>query len=337
MNVPALAQNGGEGASLVHMIERVARDPAIDLSRLEKLMEMHERVVLRNAEVNFNGAMAAAQAEIERVAPDKENTQTRGSKYASYAAMDGIIRPVYSRLGFALSFGTEDCPTEGCIRIVCDVSNVGHVKRYHIDMPADGKGARGNDVMTRTHATASAVTYGRRYLLGMIFNVVIGLPDDDGNAAGVRPTTARARNAEIAKLPEDQRHEATERAIDEWSDRQAGNLRNAMRKPPDEAPAHDADGVVWEDSGERPATAEDFEETESERIFRLDGILAEAAKRGMKGLEAAWRESVKNGDRAHLKAALDRRHKLVAAAKDAEDASLDIPEQFKRAPVNTGK
>ena len=45
-------------------------------------------------------------------------------------------------------------------------------------------------MMTRTHATATAVTYGRRYLLCMIFN--ISTEDDDGNlAAGqaeVRPT-----------------------------------------------------------------------------------------------------------------------------------------------------
>jgi hypothetical protein len=50
-------------------------------------------------------------------------------------------------------------------------------------MPADGKGARGNDVMTKTHATGAAITYGKRYLLGMIFNLAV-TRDDDGNGAG---------------------------------------------------------------------------------------------------------------------------------------------------------
>lgn len=265
MNIPALAQNGGmvEGTALVNMIERVARDPAIDLSRLEKLMEMHERVVLRNAEVAFNGAMAAAQSEIERVAPDKVNPQTR-SKYVSYAAMDGIIRPVYSRLGFALSFGTAESPSQGDIRIVCDVSNGGHVKRYHIDMPADGKGARGNEVMTRTHATGSAITYGRRYLLGMIFNVAVGMPDDDGNGAAFK--TARARNADIAKLPEAEREAETERVHEQDAERMAGSFRNAMSA---QEPPHDADGVVWEEDGERPATPEDSAEITSKAQFLL--------------------------------------------------------------------
>jgi hypothetical protein len=57
----------------------------------------------------------------------------------------------------------------------------GYSREYSIDMPADGKGARGNDVMTKTHATGSATTYGRRYLLMMIFN--LSVEDDDGNAA----------------------------------------------------------------------------------------------------------------------------------------------------------
>ena len=47
------------------------------------------------------------------------------------------------------------------------------------------KGAKGGDVMTKTHAAGSALTYGQRYLLKMIFNIAIG-SDDDGNAASSR-------------------------------------------------------------------------------------------------------------------------------------------------------
>ena len=53
-------------------------------------------------------------------------------------------------------------------------------------MPADGKGAKGGDVMTKTHAHVSATSYGKRVLLGMIFNIATG-NDDDGNAAAARP------------------------------------------------------------------------------------------------------------------------------------------------------
>jgi hypothetical protein len=37
--------------------------------------------------------------------------------------------------------------------------------------------------MTKTHATGSAVSYGMRYLLKMIFNIAVSDRDDDGNAA----------------------------------------------------------------------------------------------------------------------------------------------------------
>jgi len=60
----------------------------------------------------------------------------------------------------------------------------GHTRTYSCDMPADGKGAKGNDVMTKTHAAGSAMSYGQRYLLKLIFNVAIGEQDDDGNGAG---------------------------------------------------------------------------------------------------------------------------------------------------------
>ena len=50
-------------------------------------------------------------------------------------------------------------------------------------MPADGKGAKGGDVMTKTHASGAAISYGSRYLLKAIFNLAIGEEDADGNAS----------------------------------------------------------------------------------------------------------------------------------------------------------
>jgi len=172
-----------ENTALVHMIERVARDVSFPIDRLEKLMEMHERVSARNAESAWNEAMAAAQTEMRPVVRDSDNPQTR-SKYASYAALDRAIRPTYTSHGFALSFNTAPDAPENHVRVICDVMNKGHSRRYSIDMPADGKGAKGGDVMTKTHATGAAVTYGMRYLLKMIFNIATGERDDDGNGAG---------------------------------------------------------------------------------------------------------------------------------------------------------
>jgi hypothetical protein len=124
--------------------------------------------------------MRAAQGDMRQVATDANNPQTR-SRYATYAAIDAALRPVYTQHGFSISFGTGDAP-EGYVRVVAYVSHVGgHTRQYKADMPADGKGAKGGDVMTKTHAFGAGTSYGMRYLLKMIFNVAIGEYDLDGN------------------------------------------------------------------------------------------------------------------------------------------------------------
>lgn len=175
-------QAASESAAVISMIERAARDPSVDIDKLTKLIELRSQVEAKEAERAFDEAMTAAQAEMRPVAADSNNSQTK-SKYASYQALDKALRPIYSKHGMALSFNTEPAPIPDYVRVKCRVSRGGHSRDYQIDMPADGKGAKGGDVMTKTHATGSAVSYGMRYLLKMIFNIAVG-EDDDGNAAG---------------------------------------------------------------------------------------------------------------------------------------------------------
>jgi len=174
-----------EGATLLAVISRAASDPQTDVTKMERLMAMYQAIEAKRAEAAFNASMTQAQTEIGRVATDKENSQTKSS-YATYAQLDRAVRPAYTSYGFALSFGTEPSNMEGMITVVCHVSHTGgHSRDYRIDMPADGKGAKGGDVMTKTHAVGSGATYGMRYLLKMIFNIAIGVDpdDDDGNAS----------------------------------------------------------------------------------------------------------------------------------------------------------
>jgi hypothetical protein len=184
------------------MIERAARDPSIDVDKLDRLLLMRERENARVAEQTFNAALAEAQTAMHPVAADSDNPQTR-SRYASYAALDRAVRPIYTRHGFALSFNTADAAGPEQARIVCDVCHAGgHTRRYHVDVPVDGKGARGGDVMTKTHAMGSGISYGMRYLLRMIFNLAID-HDDDGNAAGslIRAGTTERRIRTIVPAP----------------------------------------------------------------------------------------------------------------------------------------
>ena len=69
------------------------------------------------------------------------------------------------------------------MRITCELShNAGHSKHFHADIPIDAAGMAGKVNKTPTHAFGSTMSYGRRYLTLMIFD--IATEDDDGNRAG---------------------------------------------------------------------------------------------------------------------------------------------------------
>jgi hypothetical protein len=189
-SAPAAAQAGPTrigtiiGDPVLALIERVACDPAADIDKLERILSMRTRMEAESRERAFNELMAEAQKRMEPINADARNPETK-SKYASLAKVDRAIRPIYTELGFALSFNTSpDAPPEH-VRMLLDVSAAGHTKRYQVDMPTDGKGPKGGNVMSRTHAVGSGMSYGQRYLLKLAFNLAIdSSADDDGNAVG---------------------------------------------------------------------------------------------------------------------------------------------------------
>jgi len=164
---------------------------AIDV--IERLAALQEKAMLRDAEITFNDALSRVQAEIKRIAPDLANPQT-SSKYASYTAIDRVIRPIYTREGMSLSFSHDDCPKPDHIRVLCFASLGAYTRTYQMDMPSDGKGAKGGDVMTKTHATAAADSYAKRYLVKDIFNIAIAEYDTDGNASAAQGLSEQRMN-----------------------------------------------------------------------------------------------------------------------------------------------
>lgn len=176
--------------TFLEFLDKASRDPEFDAAKFQVLLAAKERQDARAAEAEFDRCMADAQRDMAPIRADMSNSQTK-SNYASDVALDRAIRPIYSKYGFALSFGTGDNPPADHVRVTCRISCAGHHRTEHFDIPVITTGPKGNDVMTKVHATGSAGSYGRRYLLMMIFNLtVIKKPgrnepfaDDDGNAA----------------------------------------------------------------------------------------------------------------------------------------------------------
>jgi hypothetical protein len=193
-------------SSLLDVILRAGSDPAFDVEKFGRLVQIQrdeqdrqdaraDREAELEAEAAFNAAMTEVQRQMGRVAADAANTSTR-SRYASYGALDRVVRPLYTDAGFNISFN-EDIAAAGAdvVRVLAYVTHTAkgakrsHCRTFHTDISADGKGAKGGDVMTKTHAHVSATSYGKRVLLGMIFNIATG-NDDDGNKASAKVTEA---------------------------------------------------------------------------------------------------------------------------------------------------
>lgn len=183
-------------AAIMLAIQGAATNPDVDMDKMERLWIMHKEAISEQNETAFNKSMNEAQGEMRLVSADATNPQTH-SKYASYAALDRALRPIYVRHGFSLSFYEGETSKQEHIRVMCDVAHSGGcTKIRYRDMPADGKGAKGGDVMTKTHAGGAATTYGMRYLLKMIFNVAIGDDDNDGNQPVETISDEQAANLE---------------------------------------------------------------------------------------------------------------------------------------------
>lgn len=178
-------------------LERMARDPAVDVSKVERLLALKQQEDGRRAERAFNHALRACQKRMGPINANAQNPQTR-SKYADYYALDEAVRPIYTEEGFAVTFSTADAGPEAVKVLGWLLHDDGHSRQYEITMPADGKGPKGQDVMSKTHATGAAMTYGKRYLLVDMFNLAID-KDDDGNRAGIND----AQVEEICQLIKD--------------------------------------------------------------------------------------------------------------------------------------
>lgn len=180
-------------------IERLATNPECDPNKLEKILDMKYKEQDREAERAFNMAMVSAQTDMPTVKKDQENTQTH-SRYSSYERILKMCKPIYTAAGFAVSFYETEGQRDGNIRFNADVMHAeGHTKKYWTDIPLDDKGAKGTVNKTQTHAKGSSLSYGRSYLLRMIFNIPTG-DDDDGNAAGGADFISMDQQTEILDL-----------------------------------------------------------------------------------------------------------------------------------------
>jgi hypothetical protein len=175
----------GDGADpLTALLMRAATDPHFDSAKFETAVAFLREREATQARRAFNDAMAAAQAEMREVHRDAKNDHLR-SRYATLNGMLSTILPVASRHGLNVRFGSAPASQPGWQCVTCIVSKGDHVETTSLEGPIVFAGAAGGRTqMTPIQATGSTTTYLKRYLIGMVFSLVLSdEQDDDGEAS----------------------------------------------------------------------------------------------------------------------------------------------------------
>lgn len=263
-------------------LERATRDPSIDVAKLEQLIALQERIADREAKRQFAEAMNAMQAEMTPIGKDRTNPHTK-SRYATYEAIDEILRPLYTRHGFSVRFTTH--AQGGRIRVACTVSHIGgHTETEHeLESGPDLTGSRGQANKTEVQGIGSIVSYLKRYTLMAAFAVAVtdDETDDDGNGGYRAPPPPDRREQFNREVPMDAKRAngaapADTNAWDIWLDTLAENAAALVTRE-----AWDAfwtkPSIVRAEQGLTGVHLERFQGIREENLDRLFGIEGEKA------------------------------------------------------------
>lgn len=220
--------------SIIALIDRVVMRPDANINIIERLLTLLAAIETQKTKREFYISMAITQSQLPKIIKNAKNDQTR-SRYATIENVIDAIVPIASNNGFSISFGNAESNIPSHYKIICDIDHIGGFsKKYDIDLPADATGIKGVSNKTNLHAHASTISYGRRYLLMMIFNIAT-TDDDDGNAASrPAPVISEHQLRDLQSLIADvnQDHTAFIRwaQIDHISEMPASLFDEAMRK-----------------------------------------------------------------------------------------------------------
>jgi hypothetical protein len=198
MNTNALEKTGessqlpvqSESSSVLHMIERVARDPSVNMDKMMQLMTWRKEIIADQRRAEFDEAMAAAKAEIPTITKNREVdfTSQKGRthyRYEDLGEIAKVVSPILAKHGLSYRYRTTSNINEP-VTVTCIVSHRGgHFEENTLCGGKDDTG--GKNLLQQVGSTLT-------YLQRMTLKAALGLAasnDDDGkaSAAPVEPDT----------------------------------------------------------------------------------------------------------------------------------------------------
>jgi hypothetical protein len=193
---------------LMSVIRSAALDPRCDPAKMRELLNMAKEIEADEAKKAFTRDFIAMQAQLPSISRDgkieiraKDGTGERrgavqqATPYATYNAIDKVIRPILIEFGFALSFSTDPAP-DGRINVTAYLDHaMGHQRHSTFPLPAETSGSKNN-----VQGWGSSTSYGKRYGSILLLNIVSHDPRD-ADTDGHEGRFAHAKGGGLAEVP----------------------------------------------------------------------------------------------------------------------------------------
>lgn len=170
-----------ESTAIIQVIERAALNPNVDIDKMERLLQMQERIMARNAKTAYSAALAQVQPALPVVdrkgvisVPSKDGKAGHETPYARWEDINDAVRPVLAAHGFALSFRIGKDSDRVVVTGILS-HREGHSEETTLSLPMDTTGSKNN-----VQAIGSSVSYGKRYTAGALLNFTTRGEDNDG-------------------------------------------------------------------------------------------------------------------------------------------------------------
>ena len=188
--------------TIMEVISRAAADPNTDVDKLERLLQMYERISDRDAKAAYAADLSLMQPKLpvinERGKISTDKGKTVQSRYALWEDINEAIGPILAEHGFGLSFRTGQT-AEGKITVTGILSHRGgHQEETLIILPHDSSGNK-----NAVQAVGSSTSYGKRYTAMALLNITSRGEDDDGKAGGDPGGLTEDQQADVQALMED--------------------------------------------------------------------------------------------------------------------------------------
>lgn len=173
---PAEAATG-----LLDVISRAVADPNCDVAKMEKLFDLHQRILKDQREVAF---IAAKTRLADRLPLMAKHGKGKNSRYAKLEDIHLTIKPLLAEEGFCFDFD-EESRTDKTVTFKGTLSHKdGHTdtKRLTVQIDQAAKNRDGQSIRPAIQDDGSTVSYARRYLIKMHLDLVETNEDTDGES-----------------------------------------------------------------------------------------------------------------------------------------------------------